>query len=216
LPKFIKIRYKNTGDHLGDPASFNSHNMAGNFPGMKWPGQEEMIPGDVLDDKKKIISYQNPDKSREMITEKEYRARLHRYGGFTSQTSYHDPAPPALENPGRPNMVLPPAPLDGDQYAAFLTKQEFALLNFKHFNPICMEYIGEVPDDFKPGEKKVQSGSPKDIHITELDVDNSVKIIKQLKDVSVLNRLMDEEIKLASPRPEVVTALETQAAAMSK
>jgi len=144
----IRIRYKHSGAILGDMASHNPYNIPGGFPGPKYPGYEEEIPATLLDDKYKTINYKNPDGTRELITEKEYRLRLHKYGGFTSHVSWHDPAPPQNpRNANETNIVVPPRRLTDEEREQFMLKQEIGLRYFKHFNPICMEIVDEIPDE---------------------------------------------------------------------
>lgn len=205
----IKIRYKDCGVQPGDMAAFNSYNRPGDFPAMKMPGYEEYIPGDLLDDNIKCITYKEPTGQTTQISEKQFRKKLWDTRGFHNHAKFYDAAPPALENATRSDLLLPARKLDAKEREEFNKKQEYATLNYKHFNPICMEFLEKAPEDFKPSDKGNAPGY-KEIHITGMDVSNALKVIGAIDNVETLHRLLNEEVALPAPRKEIINAMEAQ------
>jgi len=153
MPKTIRIRYKDSHPSWpGDVAAHNGHNLAGGFHGPKYPGYEEDIPGDFLDDKIANKEYKNRDGSFDVITEMEWRKRIWETGGYHRQPGQklYQPAPPHIpSNKSMLRMYLPPRKLDGQAMADLIWKTKVATLLFKEFSPLCMEFIGEIPEDAK-------------------------------------------------------------------
>jgi hypothetical protein len=156
MPKMITIRYKDSSPNWpGDVAAMNKFNLPQGFDGPKYPGYEEQIPGDLLDDTDKVIDYKGPADQRggrdhEQITEMEYRKRLYETGGYHNHSSrkMHQPAPPRLmQNKSMLKVYSPPRALQAQDLENFLWKTKVATLVLKEFNPICMELISEVTDD---------------------------------------------------------------------
>lgn len=156
MPKTILVRYKDVSPVWpGDVAAMNAYNLPQGFDGPKYPGYEENIPGDFLDDNDRVFDYKGPADQRggrdhEMVTEMEYRRRLYETGGYHSHGTrrYNVPAPPKLlQNKSMLRVYSPPRKLEGQELENFLYKTKVATLLLKHYNPICMELISDITDD---------------------------------------------------------------------
>ena len=222
--KTIRIRYKHSDMSLGDMSSFNPHNQIGGWPAPKYAGYEEDIPATLLDDKHKKIGYKEQGRI-EFITEREKRKREHQYGGFEGHAAFRTPAPPAnIGNVnGQQKILVPARQLDNYEMAEFLKKQEIGLHYLKEFNPICMEIVGDLPDEVmalakkehpewfegeevaRPKTKKFDGKIP---DITKIAPQEAIKIINEVKDPDVLREFRVQETKLGAPRPMVLTAIE--------
>lgn len=192
MPKLITIRYKDSSPNWpGDVAAMNKFNLAQGFDGPKYPGYEETIPGDILDDEDKVIDYKGPADQRggrdhEQITEMEYRKRLYETGGYHNHSSrkMHQPAPLRLmQNKTMLKVYSPPRELKAQELEDFLWKTKVATLILKEFNPNCMELISEVTDDMKACLKKKAAGPNGKIYEALLKGPGMIKPTKEEKDM---------------------------------
>ncbi len=173
-PKPILIRYKDSpGPHKGDVSSFNNYNMnQSKFDGPKYPGFEEYIPGDILDDIDRCVEYKGRmdlqgARNFDHITQLEYRKRLFETGGYTNHgaRTIYEPAPPRLmQNKSMLKVYLPARKLEGQALVDFLYKTKVAVLFLKNFNPICMELISDIPDEVVALLKKKAKAFPGSIY----------------------------------------------------
>jgi len=246
MPEKIRIRYKDSHPSWpGDVASFNGHNQPGGFHGPKYPGYEEDIPGDFLDDVVKEIDYRNPDKSIESITKMEYRRRIYETGGYHRQPGqkFHQPAPPHIpQNKTMLKMYVPPRKLEPSEMEEFLWKTKVATLLFAEFSPLCMEFVGPIPEDALALLKKKakETGSPTYINLLKgpgkeqvktpdpinpekkgsmptdaIDISkmDEINAVKYVKELTDINMLSDYSAKEAKrSRPRVAFAIEERIA----
>lgn len=156
MPKKITIRYKDSSPNWpGDVSSMNHYNMVQGFDGPKYPGYEEPIPGDFLNDTDKNIEYKGRldlqgNRSYEYITEMEYRKRIYLTGGYHNHGArkFHEAAPPRLmANKTMLKIYAKPRELQGQELENFLWKTKVAVLLFKHFQPLCMELISDIDNE---------------------------------------------------------------------
>ena len=173
MPEKIRVRYKDSHPSWpGDVAAFNGHNVAGGFHSPKYPGYEEDIPGTFLDDTDKTIEYRNPSKDIEYITAMEYRKRIFETGGYHRQPGqkFGQAAPPYLpQNKTMLKMYVPPRSLEPAERAEFLWKTTVATLLFAEFSPLCMEFIGPIPEDalYLLKKKAKETGSATYMNLTK-------------------------------------------------
>ena len=200
----IRVRYKH-GALPGDPSAFNAIGAANGFPRLVYGGDEHDIPDEELDDKEPFINYRFPDKSEKMITEKEHRAMLYKYGGFRGPL-FNDPAPASKANG---SIISLPREMTHKETVEFLEKQRLATLKYKHFNPMCMEIISEIPGE---KEKKQDAPAGKDKEkiqdITKMKPKDAIEYLKTIKDESTLNDMMILLDKSEQPHPAVISQVE--------
>ena len=181
----IKIRLKQ-GEVPGDASIFTAEGSDNGFPRLLYPGQELDIPDTLLDDKEEFKMYRFPDKSEKMLTEKEYRAVLHKYGGYDRNPHYAEPAPLASNNK---SILLPPRQMTPEEHVQFLKKQRLAVLKYKHFNPTCMELISDEPDAPTSKEDKKAAAVGKFSDVSRMTQKQGIEYIKSIKDENTLSEL---------------------------
>ena len=204
--KTIRVRFKQ-GEVPGDASGFNDYGVDNGFPRLVYPGAEMDIPADLLDEKEEFIMYRFPDKSEKMLTEKEHRAALYKYGGYTSNTHYAEPAPLASSNK---SIILPPRQMNQTEHVQFLKKQREATLKYKHFNPCSMELISEEKETAPNKEDEAQfktSGSP---DLLKMSKKEGIDYIKSIKDETFLSELSIIMDKAKNVEPVWFQVLEMQ------
>jgi hypothetical protein len=181
----IRVRYKQ-GEVPGDASAFNAYGVDNGFPRVVYPGTEEDIPDELLDDKEDYKMYRYPNKTEKMLTEKQYRAEQHKYGGYDRNPHYAEPAPLASRNK---SILLPPRAMTPPEHMEFLKKQRDALLKYRHFNPVCMELISDEPGraTTKEDEKAVATAGKADI--SKMSQKDGIEYIKSIKDEVELGEL---------------------------
>ena len=201
----IRVRFKQ-GEIPGDASAFNSYGAADpNFPRLVYPGQELDIPDDLLDDKEDFKMYRYPDKSEKMLTEKQYRAELHKFGGYDKNPHYAEPAPMHSTNK---SIILPPRQMDPKQHVEFLAKQRMALLKYRHFNPVCMELISEIT---LPPPGKEDKNTPKvdgKPDVTKMPYKSAVDYIMSMTNETDLAELSIVLDRAQNPDPRLIQQLE--------
>jgi hypothetical protein len=253
-PKPILIRYKDSpGPHKGDVSSFNNFNMTqSKFDGPKYGGFEEWIPGNILDDNDRCVEYKgrpdiNGGRNFDHITKLEYRRRLFETGGYTNHgaRNVYEPAPPRLmQNKTMLKVYLPARKLEGQALVDFMYKTKVGVLFLEHFNPICMELVGDIPDEVIALLKKKAKANPGSIYdmlskgpdvvaavnkdkgdpdhptgnepplITDMDENNACNYVKELKDVDLLKAYAAQESRKS--RPRVAVEIEQQIQRLSQ
>jgi|SRR5665213_1657947 len=199
--KTIRIRYKQ-GALPGEASAFNDYSAPTDINGrtfncLMYPGQEADIPGDLLDDREEFRYYRFPDKSEKMVTEKEYRSLLYKYGGYEKHDQWLNAAPMASTIK---SIILDPRQMDQREQVQFLKKQREATLKYRYFDGRCMELISEEPGSAltKEDELKPVSSGPDILKMSQKD---AIHYIKSIKDESLLSdiSLILDRAKNANP-----------------
>lgn len=203
----IKVRYKH-GEVPGDASSYNAIGTTNGYPRLVYGGDEHDIPDDLLDDKEPFMMYRFPDKHEEQVTEKKHRELLWKYGGFRGPR-FNDAAPASRASG---SLISLPRQMNQAELVEFLEKQRRATLTYRHFNPMCMELISELPGEKEKKQDKPEGKDkePRLLDITKMKPKEAIEYVKTVKDENDLANLQVVLDKSENPHPAVISQIELQ------